>query len=96
MRTKPRITLSTVVPAIAFIANPPRHEIGELGVWFRARPVPPQRTQWYHFADASFFPRGWQRNINDQQMEVLAEAGACPEDIRHILAGNGRLQTALA
>jgi predicted TIM-barrel fold metal-dependent hydrolase len=35
--------------------------------------------------DSSFFPRGWQRAIFDEQVRVLAAAGVSPEDVRCIL-----------
>lgn len=35
--------------------------------------------------DSSFFPRGWQRGIFDEQVQVLAALGVSPEDVRYIL-----------
>lgn len=38
--------------------------------------------------DSSFFPRGWNRPVLDQQMAVLKELGLSPEDTAAILGGN--------
>jgi hypothetical protein len=38
--------------------------------------------------DSSFFPRGWNRPILDQQMTVLTELGLSPADTAAILGGN--------
>jgi hypothetical protein len=38
--------------------------------------------------DSSFFPRGWNRTILDQQMAVLKELGVSAEDQSAILGGN--------
>jgi uncharacterized protein len=40
--------------------------------------------------DSSFFPRGWNRPILDQQMAVLKELGLSAEDTAAILGGNQR------
>ena len=38
--------------------------------------------------DSSFFPRGWQRQIHDAQLEALRTAGAAEENIAKIMGGN--------
>jgi predicted TIM-barrel fold metal-dependent hydrolase len=38
--------------------------------------------------DSSFFPRGWQRKIFEEQTRVLAEAGVSADDARCILGDN--------
>ena len=46
--------------------------------------------------DSSFFPRGWNRAIYDQQEAVLERLGVTPEDQQRIFAGNfTRLFTAI-
>jgi len=39
-------------------------------------------------SDSSFFPRGWNRSILDQQMAVLKELGVGSEDLAAIFGGN--------
>ncbi|HBY59968.1 MAG TPA: hypothetical protein DEH78_09095 [Solibacterales bacterium] len=38
--------------------------------------------------DSSFFPRGWNRPVFDQQVGALQEAGAGPDEARFILGAN--------
>jgi uncharacterized protein len=38
--------------------------------------------------DSSFFPRGWQRGIYDQQRQVVATLGASDADAALIFGGN--------
>ncbi len=38
--------------------------------------------------DSSFFPRGWQAGVFDEQVRALAEIGAGAEDARAIFGGN--------
>ena len=38
--------------------------------------------------DSSFFPRGWQRGVFEQQTQALAEVGISSNDARLILGGN--------
>jgi len=41
-------------------------------------------------ADSSFFPRGWQASIFDEQVKALVEIGANEEQARAIFGGNIR------
>jgi hypothetical protein len=38
--------------------------------------------------DSTFFPRGWRRDVFDQQLAVFAEAKLSAEDVALILGGN--------
>jgi predicted TIM-barrel fold metal-dependent hydrolase len=38
--------------------------------------------------DSSFFPRGWQRDIHDQQVRILDEIGVSGEDRALVMGGN--------
>lgn len=38
--------------------------------------------------DSSFFPRGWQQGIHDQQRAILTDLGVSPEDQRKVFGGN--------
>jgi hypothetical protein len=38
--------------------------------------------------DSSFFPRGWQRGIYEQQQKILADVGVAPDDTALIFGGN--------
>lgn len=38
--------------------------------------------------DSSWFPRGWNRAVFDQQVEILQQIGISPEDAGRILGGN--------
>lgn len=39
-------------------------------------------------SDSSFFPRGWNRAVFDEQTAALAEVGVSPDDARKIFGGN--------
>jgi len=39
-------------------------------------------------SDSSFFPRGWQRGIYEQQRQIVADTGASPADAALIFGGN--------
>jgi predicted TIM-barrel fold metal-dependent hydrolase len=38
--------------------------------------------------DSSFFPRGWQQGIFEEQVSILRELGVSPQDAARILGGN--------
>jgi hypothetical protein len=39
-------------------------------------------------SDSTFFPRGWRRDVLDQQTRLFTEAGLNNEQVTQILGGN--------
>jgi predicted TIM-barrel fold metal-dependent hydrolase len=39
-------------------------------------------------SDSTFFPRGWRRDIFEQQMKIFDEAGLTADEVKQILGGN--------
>jgi hypothetical protein len=39
-------------------------------------------------SDSSFFPRGWRRDVFDQQMEIFGRVGLGSQETAMILGGN--------
>jgi predicted TIM-barrel fold metal-dependent hydrolase len=38
--------------------------------------------------DSTFFPRGWRKDVFDEQLKVFQEAGLSAEQVKQILSGN--------
>lgn len=57
------------------------------GVFERALEVAGPRRLLFG-TDSSFFPRGWQRTVFDEQVQALEAVGAAAEDARAIFGGN--------